>query len=232
MKVRFRFAKLGRVRWTSHRDVARMWERALRRARLPVAYTGGFSPRPQLSFGLALPTGCESLSEYLDAAFDAEVETAGLPELVDPHLPEGVSVMAAAALAEGAPSLQEEVTSCAWEIEVPGVELATLEAALARTLSAAALPVQRERKGRRLLDDLRPAVLALHALPGEGPVFRFGAELATRPRGVRPSELAEALGLELGLARRTCQWIERPGSRVEPLAVTAASPAPVLGRAS
>ena len=66
MKVRTRFTKLGRVRWTSHRDVARMWERALRRGRVPVAYTAGFSPRPQLSFGLALPTGCESVAEYLD----------------------------------------------------------------------------------------------------------------------------------------------------------------------
>ncbi len=55
VRLRIRFAKMGRVRWTSHRDVARMWERALRRARLPMAYTEGFSPRPKLSFGLALP---------------------------------------------------------------------------------------------------------------------------------------------------------------------------------
>ena len=57
MRIRFRFVKLGKIRFTSQRDVARMWERALRRAELPLAYTEGFSPRPQLSFGLALPTG-------------------------------------------------------------------------------------------------------------------------------------------------------------------------------
>jgi len=66
VKVRIRFTKQGKVRWTSHRDVARIWERALRRAGLPVAYTEGFSPRPRLSFGLALPTGYESDAEYLD----------------------------------------------------------------------------------------------------------------------------------------------------------------------
>src|SRR5436305_54477 len=66
MRIRLRFAKLGKVRFTSHRDVARMWERALRRASLPVAYTEGFSPRPKLHFGLALGTGHESLGEYLD----------------------------------------------------------------------------------------------------------------------------------------------------------------------
>ena len=64
MRIRFRFAKLGKIRFTSQRDVARMCERALRRASLPLAYTEGFSPRPQLSFGLALPTGAESLAEH------------------------------------------------------------------------------------------------------------------------------------------------------------------------
>ncbi|MDQ1361654.1 MAG: hypothetical protein QOJ44_2031, partial [Acidimicrobiaceae bacterium] len=66
MRIRFRFSKVGKVRFTSQRDVARMWERALRKARLPLAYTEGFSPRPQLSFGLALPTCSESIAEYLD----------------------------------------------------------------------------------------------------------------------------------------------------------------------
>ncbi|MGH9152349.1 MAG: TIGR03936 family radical SAM-associated protein, partial [Acidimicrobiales bacterium] len=66
MRLRFRFSKLGKVRWTSHRDVARMWERAFRRVELRLAYTQGFSPRPRVSFGLALPTGAESVAEYLD----------------------------------------------------------------------------------------------------------------------------------------------------------------------
>jgi len=72
MRIRFRYSKLGKIRFTSQRDVARMWERAIRRAHLPIAYTEGFSPRPQLSFGLALPTGAESLAEYLDMALDPE----------------------------------------------------------------------------------------------------------------------------------------------------------------
>ena len=59
-RLRLRFTKTGKVRFTSHRDVARMWERALRRSRLPLAYSQGFVPHPLVSFGLALPTGCES----------------------------------------------------------------------------------------------------------------------------------------------------------------------------
>src|SRR6188474_2710347 len=78
-RYRIRFSKLGKIRFTSHRDVARMWERALRRATLPVAYTEGFSPHPKLSFGLALSTGHESLGEYLDVDLAKPSELGSFP---------------------------------------------------------------------------------------------------------------------------------------------------------
>ncbi|HUY20824.1 MAG TPA: TIGR03936 family radical SAM-associated protein [Acidimicrobiales bacterium] len=216
MKVRARFTKVGRVRWTSHRDVARMWERALRRGRVPVAYTAGFSPRPQLSFGLALPTGCESVAEYLDISLATPVDPVDLGALVGPLLPDGVDVVAAGVLEHGAPSLQEMVSSCTWEIEVPG-DPDDLGAAIERVLGAASLPIRRERKGRAVVDDLRPSVLALSSAGAGATGALLLAELGTRPRGVRPAELAQAMGIELGLARRTRQLIERDGSRGEPL---------------
>src|SRR3990170_4028087 len=89
-RVRFRFSKLGKVRFTSHRDTARCWERALRRAELPVSYTEGFSPRPKVSFGLALSTGHESLAECLDvdlATDPAAVDVDSLPARLDPAPP-------------------------------------------------------------------------------------------------------------------------------------------------
>jgi radical SAM-linked protein len=216
VKVRVRFTKLGRVRWTSHRDVARMWERALRRARVPVAYTAGFTPRPQLSFGLALPTGCESIAEYLDMTLDAPVDPDEAAQRIGAQLPDGVDVVAAGVIEPGTTSLQEDVSSCTWEISVPAVVAGDLDTAVGRVLDADSLPLQRERKGRHVVDDLRPSVLSLVCTSdAEGAVLL--AELGTRPRGVRPSELAQALGIELGLARRTCQWIERDGSRWEPL---------------
>ena len=119
MRLRIRFAKLGRVRWTSHRDVARMWERALRRARLPVAYTGGFSPRPKLSFGLALPTGCESMARVPRLALREPVLPRTCTSAGQFPPADGVDVVAAGGPPEGAGSLQEEVTSCRWEIDVP-----------------------------------------------------------------------------------------------------------------
>ena len=65
MKVRVRFRKLGKVRFTSHRDIARVWERAIRRAELPMAYSQGFTPRPRVSFGLALSNALVALAGAL-----------------------------------------------------------------------------------------------------------------------------------------------------------------------
>ncbi|HUZ21915.1 MAG TPA: TIGR03936 family radical SAM-associated protein [Acidimicrobiales bacterium] len=216
MKIRIRFAKLGRVRWTSHRDVARMWERALRRARLPLSYTEGFSPRPKLSFGLALPTGCESKAEYLDVALSESVESTELTADFSSLLPDGVDVLAAQVLPTGTGSLQEEVTSCRWEIDVPQMGPDALAEVIDRVLGAETLSVTRERKGRPVTDDMRPSVLALSSRPS-GAAAELVAELGTRPRGVRPAELAQVMGIELGLACRTNQWIECDGSRGEPL---------------
>ena len=232
MRVRARFSKLGRVRFTSHRDVARMWERALRRARFPVQYTQGFSPRPQLSFGLALPTTCESVAEYLDVAVDGEdSEFASVLGDLGPFLPDGVDVMGAGVVKHGSPSLQEAVTACEWEIAVPGMSPGGLDEAVVNALAASTLPLQRERKGRMVTDDVRPSLVALRA-EQRGNDAWLHAELATRPRGLRPAELAQVMGIELGVTRRTCQWIERDGSRWEPLEADATATAGTWERAS
>ncbi|MGH9158251.1 MAG: TIGR03936 family radical SAM-associated protein [Acidimicrobiales bacterium] len=218
MRVRFRFVKLGKVRWTSHRDVARMWERAFRRVQLPLAYSQGFSPRPRVSFGLALPTGAESVAEYLDVelAPGTEVDPAALAGRMSPALPTGVDVAAAALVEDGAASLQSEVTSCCWRLEVAGIGPAELGDRAARAWEAPTLVVSRERKGTRAEEDIRPGILAL-AVGGAALV----CELATMPRALRPSELLRAVGIEPATVgvRRISQWIERDGARQEPLAL-------------
>lgn len=231
-RLRARYAKVGRVRFTSHRDVVRMWERALRRSGLPVAWSEGYSPHPLLSFGLALPTGAESLAEYLDVVLRPEWE---LPEGLAGHLsrllPEGVDVQAVAPLPPGSGSLQQEVSSVSWKLEVLGLTAEELGTRVERLLAAPSVLIQRERKGRTVHDDLRPAVLALAVTEPSKGCGRGGdpdgrgvwldGELATRPRGVRPRELLEGLGNEIRLARacRVHQWIERDGARWEPLTV-------------
>jgi radical SAM-linked protein len=226
--VRIRYAKVGKVRFTGHRDVVRMWERAFRRSGLPVAWSEGFSPHPLISFGLALPTGAESWAEYLDVVLQAPPQLADLPQRLSALLPAGVDAQVAGILGKETGSLQQEVSSCSWKLEVLGLAAEELASRVERLLAAPGVLVERERKGRVVHDDLRPAVLSLAMSPADdvppGVEARSGglwidAELATQPRGVRPRELLEGLGPGATLSRacRMHQWIERDGARWEPL---------------
>ncbi len=232
-RIRVRFSKFGKIRFTSHRDVARIWERALRRAELPIAYTEGFSPRPKLSFGLALSTAYESYGEYLDVALRdeegmVEIDVDGLPARLAPALPEGIEVQAVVALPAGADSLQQAVTSCTWHIEVGRPGPSAVGAGLDRALAAPELVVSRVRKGHTVVDDVRPAILAAHMVgPVVGTVIE--AELATQPRGLRPAELIAALDPTWDLARaiRINQWTQVGGARREVIDLpSAATPPP------
>jgi radical SAM-linked protein len=228
MRIRLRYSKHGKVRFTSHRDVARIWERVLRRAELPLARTEGFSPRPKMHFGLALSTGHESLGEYLDVDLREpeadEIDLGMLPERLSPLLPPGIEVEAVSVINRSDPSLQEAVTSCVWRIEVPGQSVDSLTSAVAAMLAADAIPVVRERKGKQVADDLRPGILHLSVLgstpddaPETGAVFE--AELATQPRSIRPAELLAAFDPPLpeGRVCRIFQWINEDGATREPL---------------
>jgi radical SAM-linked protein len=228
VKLRLRYAKQGKVRFTSHRDTARIWERALRRADIPVATSSGFTPRPRISFGLALPTGAESVAEYLDIEVvpDGLTDQDGLAARLDAVLPTGFTVVAAAALEHGAGSLQEIVTSVTWELSAPeGVDVT---AATAVVLAAAELPLERERKGERRVDDVRPAIRTLE-VRGRTIV----ADLATVGRALRPAELAAVAlpGIEPTTLRalRTHQWIDHDGDRREVLALPDVVAAPLAG---
>ena len=237
MRVRFRFTKLGKVRWTSHRDVARMWERALRRAQLSVTYTGGFSPRPKVSFGLALPTGAESVCEYLAVELEHdpdELDVVTLPARLTPALPAGVDVSAAVVVDDRADSLQQVVTSCRWEIGASSRNSSTppgqLVGLVADMLAAGSIVITRERKGQSVSDDVRPAILSCSVLAES----LIECELATQPRGLRPSELLRALGAEPEecSVRRTHQWIARDGAQWEPIPLDATSAPHAGARAS
>jgi radical SAM-linked protein len=172
--VRVRYSKQGKVRWISHRDVARAFERALRIEQLPLAFTLGFSPRPKVSFGLALSTGYESEAEYLDLELSAPVDLEPLPARLTAALPIGLEVDAVVELEERAPALQEAVAAVTWRVEVTDddgqpVSEEILRALVAGARSAPVLEVTQVRKGRSSVSDVAPAIRRLEVLdpPGE-----------------------------------------------------------------
>jgi radical SAM-linked protein len=225
--VRIRFAKRGKVRFISHRDVARAFERAFRIEQLPLAFTEGFSPRPKVSFGLALSVGHESDAEYLDVELTEPVDTAAVAERLTPALPEGMPVTDAVRLIERAPALQESITQVQYRVAtVDGhgqpVPEHVLGAAASGAMASDELQVARVRKGKESVDDIRPAIRSIEVgYDGDTPVFDL--TLLTQPRGARPREVLDALepfaGVPLTERRvtRTAQWIERGGARMEPL---------------
>lgn len=238
--VRIAFTKQGKVRFISHRDVARAFERAFRIEALPLSFTQGFSPRPKVSFGLALSVGHESDAEYLDVELATPIPLGPLAARLTGALPEGIDVIAVEALADRAPALQEAVGAVEWEIEVlpteGGVDASpeAITRAAEALLAATELPVTRQRKGKTTTDDIRPAIRRIRVLgavepanptgPGvTGSGTLIGVELATRPTSLRPAELVAALGPHLheGRVRRIRQWIERDGERHDPLTVDA-----------
>ncbi len=185
-RILFRFAKEGEARFLSHRDLMRAFERALRRAGLPVRMTEGFNPHPKLSIPAALPVGVEASDEVLEVEFASGIGAAAALERLGAQLPGGLSLRSALALPEGA---RARVESVAYEAELPPGCAAT-PADVERLMRREAIPVQRGRAGRPGRElDMRPALRALSVEEGR---LRF--ELAVSDAGTpRPTEVLAAL---------------------------------------
>lgn len=244
MRLRIRSTKLGKVRFVGHRDMARIWDRTLRCMGLPVAFTAGFTPRPRIAFGLALPMGAESLAEYVDVELDtahpgwvdgdepgATLDLAALPDAMSAVLPQGIDVTAVATPDAPGGSLQEIVTSCTWQLWSPTITAEHLAAAV-DLLAADELLVERERKGERRTDDIRPLLLDLHT---DAAAERLVAHLATTGRALRPAELSRLAfphvdPLDVRVLR-THQWTSHDDERREvlPLPVAMAAHDPRVG---
>ena len=218
-RLRIRYAKEGKIRFVGHRDVARIFDRAIRKLRLPTAYTEGFSPRPKISFGLALSGGHESDAEYLDVELATSADLEGLCEQFTAALPQGLSVSGIAEVDPKQESLQQAITSCNWQIEILDVPQPDVEAAVATTLSSDEIPLERVRKGKTSTVNVRPAIREILVVGPTDRGVQLEVELATVPLTVRPSEFIRVLHAEgrEGKVRRTHQWMTVADTRLEPI---------------
>ena len=199
-----RYAKRGRMRFTSHRDFSRAFERAVFRARLPMAYSSGFNPHPRISYAGASPTGSASEAEYLEIALAEVVDPAAVHAALDEALPDGLDVVEVVESPGG--GFAELLQASRWEIGLP-VPVDAAASAVAAFLAAEAVPVQRmTKKGLRDFDS-RSAVLGLTVTPvDEG--ARLDLLLRHLEPAVRPDDVLAGLaavgGLELvGVPRLT-----------------------------
>ncbi|MFZ1283784.1 MAG: TIGR03936 family radical SAM-associated protein [Propionicimonas sp.] len=187
-RLRVRYAKRGRARFASHRDIGRAIERALRRAEIPMAYSSGFSPHPRISYANASPTGAASESEYLELGFATRLDPEWVVVQLNLALPTGLVVLAAAEASSG--SLSDQLTASRWRIEVPGVRREDAERAVAELLAQAEYGVQRMTKTGMRAFDVRSAILSLQVLADAG----LDLISAIDSPLVRPDDVVQALG--------------------------------------
>jgi radical SAM-linked protein len=162
-RLRVRYAKRGRLRFTSHRDFSRAFERAVARARLPVAYSSGFNPHPRISYAGASPTGAASEAEYLEIGLSRESDPAEIRSALDVALPPGLDVLEVVVSAGG--SLADLLEGSVWRTRVPGLSTARAAEAVRGFLATDEVLVERmTKKGLRTFD-CRAAVVSLVVAP-------------------------------------------------------------------
>ena len=189
-RLRVRYAKRGRLRFTSHRDFSRAFERAVFRARIPMAYSSGFNPHPRMSYAGAAPTGSASEAEYLEIALAQVLVPSEVHALLDEALPPGLDILEVVESPGG--SLADRLEASRWQIDL-SVPAADLQAAVKAFFDADEVLVERmTKKGLREFD-ARGAVLSIMAGPTDGDLARLDLVLRHGVPAVRPDDVLTAL---------------------------------------
>jgi len=207
MRIRITFAKLGALRYTGHLDLHKLWERAARRAELPLAYSQGFHPQPKIYIAAALPLGFSSRCEVMDMRLERDIPLDGLREKLQQTLPTGIQVLNVESADELVPALQTQVVSADYEVTLTErIDGSDLKQRVDSVLGSES--IIRERRGKTY--DLRPLIEKLSLTPSplpEGEGVRVFMRLSAKEGATgRPEEVLDALGIAFEGTRieRTC----------------------------
>ena len=194
-RLQIRFGADGPLRYISHLDLMRVWERACKRAGLPVSHSQGFSPRPKIALAAPLPVGVSSECELLDVRLDERADPREVAEVLRPQLPQGGSISEASELPLRHPSLQSLVRAARYEVDVPSVRsTGDWTEAIDRLLALDELPWRQERGGKVREFDLRALVHEIEIAEAGGGEARLRMRLRNDERGAgRPEHVLEAL---------------------------------------
>ena len=190
-KLRIRYAKRGRLRFSSTRDFQRALERALRRAGVPMAFSAGFHPHPKISYANAAPTGTASEAEYVEISVVERVDPQALRAALDAALPDGLDVLTVVEALPG--SLADRLEGSIWELRFPGLEADALAAAVAEFLAAERIEVTRVLKSGPRTFDARSAVLQMRSQEGADGCAILTLVVRHTTPVVRPDDVLTAL---------------------------------------
>lgn len=196
-RLRVTYRKTGAARYVAHLDLMRAWERAIRRAHLPLTYSQGFTPHPKLQLAAPLPVGTAAEREFIDVWLDDALPAPEVAERLGRQLPGGLGIVEVREVDERAPSLQSDSTAARYEVRYASaeVDLAATRGAIEEFMTLETLPWVEERGERTRSFDLRQAVLDV-GLRATGDEVALEMRLSLRDGGsARPSSVASALGL-------------------------------------
>ena len=162
-KIRARFSRGEEVKYISHLDTMRTFERTVRRAGIPIAYSHGFNPRPQMSFGLPLSVGVTSNYEYIDMEMEGDLSAQDLIEKLNNNLPRGFSVQNAEYI-NTTGSLMASIGVASYEVSISNSEIASfdqIKGCVDSIMGKEALLVEKESKGKIKNVDIRPYIYEL-----------------------------------------------------------------------
>ena len=198
-RLRLRYAKRGRLRFSSSRDFSRALERALRRAGVPMAFSAGFHPHPLISYANAAPTGTASEAEYFEIRVTERVDPDALRAALDEALPEGLDVIEVVEAGPGA--LADRLEASEWRLVLCGVERLEVEQAVAQYLATERAEATRTFKTGPRTFDTREAVrsFAVTGVDDDGCAILRMVVRHTTP-SVRPDDILTALHAVTGLA--------------------------------
>ncbi|MHB8452618.1 MAG: TIGR03936 family radical SAM-associated protein [Mycobacteriales bacterium] len=190
-RLRVQYAKRGRLRFTSHRDIARALERAIRRAGLPIAFSAGFTAHPKVSYLGAAATGAASEAEFVEIGLAERREPSAVCAALDAALPPGLDVLRVVEVLPGTPALADRVEASRWRVELPGTPPELVRTAVTRFLAEPEVRViRRTRDGQRELD-ARAAVVSC-SVAGDGHAILDLVARHTTP-AVRPEDVVAGL---------------------------------------
>jgi radical SAM-linked protein len=195
-RLRVRFSRGEELKFISHLDIMRLWQRALHRAQIPLAYSEGFSPHPRISLAAPLAVGVTSQAELMDVFCNKWVSPHFFTDALSQQLPAGTEIIQVYSVAPTMPSLQSQVSQAEYEVKLETEkDKPTVESALASLLSAKQLPWHHQRDTGTRNYDLRALIDDLWLIDWQGGNCTIGMRLRCDSAGSgRPEQVAAALG--------------------------------------
>ncbi|AZR73279.1 hypothetical protein BBF96_07695 [Anoxybacter fermentans] len=214
-RMRVQFSKSDEIRFISHLDLLRTISRAIRRAKVPIAFSQGFNPHHLISMGPALPVGLTSTGEYMDLEFQEEISVNEFFKKMKPQLPKGLELIKGEFISPQVDSLMAQINSAVYLVRLKMNSKKGIEQAVREFSNQKKILIKRKRKGKVRNVDIKPLIRELKVLEIDDQPF-LQMRIQTGSKGnVRPEEVMAVLAQYEGIEEVPLTWMHRKGLYVE-----------------